>query len=423
MAQNNGRIYWGYDELLERQKARIASWDGSERNKALVLRFLDHLAATGTKQARRAKLAWGLRRLCDWLNNDLDKAIKEDIERVAARIHESEYTENTKSDYKRCLKMFYRWWEDEDSRLWNSHEDGRLEAQRMYKYLRDHVKTTAPPKEIDPGSILREEDVRQLIEKGCRLEHERAFIRLLHETGCRVGELLGIRLKDLRHGDPLWTIRVTGKTGERTIPIRDSIPYLSVWLDRHPDKDNPDAYLWLSMNNRFYGKPLRYDGARRLLNRVFERSGVKKPKNPHFFRHSRATIDAPKYSEAIQCKLRGWTIGSQMARRYTHMSGKDVEDAVLRVKGLQAPETQENPSEPQKCPCGVLNEPTSRYCQKCGRPLSVGVMLQDEEQKNSAIEEAMNKYAEIMADPQQAARFMAFFKAFEKADYQGGGSE
>lgn len=407
MAQDNGRIYWGYDELLARQKARIEAWKSSKRNKALILRFLDHLAATGTKQARRAKLAWGLRQLCDWLQKDLDKAEKADIERVAARIHESRYTANTKSDYKRCLKMFYRWWEDEDPRLWNGDQAGRLEAQRMYKYLRDHIKTTAPPKEIDPGSILREEDVRRLIEKGCRLEHERAFIRLLHETGCRVGELLGIRLKDLRHGDPLWTVRVTGKTGERTIPIRDSIPYLAVWLDRHPNKENQDAYLWLSMNNRFYGKPLRYDGARRLLDRVFRRAGVKKPSNPHFFRHSRATLDAPRYSEAILCKLRGWTIGSQMARRYTHMSGKDVEDAVLRAKGLQAPEAQENPSEPQKCLCGVLNEPTARYCLACGRPLSVGVMLQDEELKNQATDEAMQDFARLAQNPEALRAIMA----------------
>lgn len=408
MAQDNGRIYWGYDELLERQKVRIAAWEGSAHNKALILRFLDHLAATGTKQARRAKLAWGLRRICDWLENNLNQCEKVDIERLAARIQESSYTENTKSDYKRALKSFYHWWEDEDPRLWNGNQKARIEAQRLYKYLRDNIKTTSPAREIDPGSILREEDIRLLIEKGCRQEHERAFIRLLHETGCRIGELLGIRLKDLRHGDPLWTVRVTGKTGERAIPIRDSIPYLATWLDRHPDKKNPEAYLWLSMNNRFFGKPLRYDGARRLLDRVFRRAGVKKPKNPHFFRHSRATLDAPRYSEAILCKLRGWSIGSQQARRYTHMSAKDVHDAVLRAKGLEAPEAQENPSEPQNCLCGVLNEPTARYCRACGRPLSVGVVLQDEEQKAAAIDEAFEMFGRIMADPKLRAEFERF---------------
>lgn len=408
MTQNNGRIYWGYDELLDRQKQRLIAWNGTERNKTLILGFLDHLAATGTKQARRAKLAWGLRQLCDWLEKDLDNTTKPDIERLAARINESRYAQNTKCDFKRCLKSFYRWWEDEDPRIWNGDQERRQQARRLYKYIHDHIKTTAPPKEIDPGSILREDDLQLLIEKGCRHEHERSFLRLLHETGCRIGELLGIRLKDLRQGDPLWTVRVNGKTGERTIPIRDSIPYLTIWLERHPDKRNPDAYLWVSMNNRFYGRPLRYDGARRLLERCFRRAGLKKPRNPHFFRHSRATLDAPRYSEAILCKLRGWTIGSQMARRYTHLSGKDVEDAVLRAKGLQAPETQENPGEPQKCSCGVLNEPAARYCQACGRPMSVAVAIQDEEQKSQAIEEAMRAFAAIMADENRRRAFETY---------------
>lgn len=415
----NERIYWKYDELFKRQMQKLEAWDGSLRNKELIRRFLDHLAATGTKQARRAKLTWGLRKICDWLGTDLDQVTKADIERLAARIHESHYALNTQSDYKRALKHFFRWWEDEDPRLWNGDEKARIPVQHLYKYLRDHIKTTAPPKDIDPGSILREEDIRLILEKGCRFEHERAFIRLIHETGCRIGELLGIRLKDITPQEPLWIVRVSGKTGERTIPIRDSIPNLARWLDYHPDKDNPEAYLWVSLHNRFRGQPLRYDGARRLLERCFTRAGVKKPRNPHFFRHSRSTLDAAEYTSSIHAKLRGWSPGSQMARRYEHLSGKDVQNAVLKSKGLKSKDESVSESLPVKCFCGRLNDATSRYCRSCGRPMSVGVMHEDERQKTAAIDEAVLKLAEIMSSPERRASFEKFYEAF-KAD--GGGA-
>src|SRR5262249_49659811 len=147
----------------------------------------------------------------------------------------------------------------------------REEAQNLYQYLKKHIKTTCPLKELDPGSVVSDEEIQKVLLLGCKYEYERAFIKLIHELGCRIGEILRVRIKDIQQKDTHWLIRVEGKTGERTVPLRESIPYLAQWLNVHPDKNNPDAWLWLSLQGKHEHKPLRYVGIRKLINRCFER--------------------------------------------------------------------------------------------------------------------------------------------------------
>jgi len=406
----SSRIYWDYENQFERQKKIMAKWKGSKENKALIARFQDHQFGVGAKQARVAKLTWGLRKICDLAGKPLSILDKEDLERIVAAINrEKKPAEATKSDYKRCIKQFFAWFEDEDPRLQSAKiEDQRL-AQKFYVYLRKKVKTSCPYKTIDPGNIITDEDIKIVIQKGCNLDYERAFLVLLHETGMRVGEILGIRLMDIQDKTTHWLIRIDGKTGERTVPVMTSIPYLAQWINHHPDRENRTAYLWVSDVGKWRGKPIRYNGAVRLIQRCFKRSGVEKKHNPHHFRHSRATLDAPHYSEVILCKLRGWTIGSQQVRRYTHLSGKEAEDAFLRHRGIKSAEEVEEPKN-VVCACGEQNTPESKYCHRCGKALNIEAV----EQEQRYLSDAFQAMQEMMKNPEMRQRYEQYLKQFEQ---------
>lgn len=54
----------------------------------------------------------------------------------------------------------------------------------------------------------------------------RALLATLYESATRPGELLGLRLRDLDFREKYAQVRVSGKTGERTIPLVRAIPYL-----------------------------------------------------------------------------------------------------------------------------------------------------------------------------------------------------
>lgn len=414
MVQDNNAIYWGYDRLLEKQKLllkkEVADGVVSKENGKLITRFQDHLATTGTKYARIAKITWGLRKIAALMKKPLNKATKVDIERVAAAIqNDPEYKETTKSDYKRVLKHFFGWWEDEDSRLESEDMKVRKEAEKLYKYLRKHVKTTCPLPEVDPGSIITNEEVDRVLVQGCKTSQEKAFIKFLHEGGCRIGEVLGMKIKDVQPGKSVWSVRVSGKTGERPFPVRESIPYLSMWLNEHPTPENPEAFLWVSLHNRWRGERLRYWGARRLIERCFQQAGLTgKKMNPHHWRHSRATYDAAEFSDSVRCQMRGWQQGSQMVKRYTHMNGTQVVDVFKKVKGLQEEvEVKQSPKEQVCAVCKELNTPTAKYCQRCGKALRIETAVQEQEYLTLAFK----VLGEIMSDPERRERFEAWQQA------------
>jgi integrase/recombinase XerD len=399
-------IYWRRTEIYERQMILFNQWQGSKINKQLILDFQDYLFAKGTKKVRISKLIGEIRNICDWLAPlNLNEVTKKDLEKLISKLQQKEeYKDSTKSDYKRCLKQFYNWFEDEDPRL-NKESDKNIEAISMYKYLKKHIKTTYKVNEHDPTSIITDKDIKFVLKNGCINDMERACISLLHETGCRVGELLGIRIKDLIPKDTHWLVYVSGKTGERSVPFRDSIPYLLRWLDIHPT-NNPDDYLWISIQGRHNGNPLRYVGIQRILQRCFKKAKINKKINPHWFRHSRSTLDATKYNEVILCKLRGWIIGSSMSRRYTHLSGKDTENAYLQVRGIKKADEIQQLDEPITCICGRLNESESKYCSACGKALRMDIVIKE----NEYLEKAFNLLGIISSNPELKKQFDEFKK-------------
>ncbi len=180
-------------------------------------------------------------------------------------------------------------------------------------------------------------------------------------------------------------IIVHGKTGWRRIRLVSSVPHLSNWLEHHPLKDNPEVPLWVGMGTKNHNKPMSYDCLRMLLRKIAKRAGVRKDVNPHNFRHSRATDLANWMTEAQMDKFFGWVIGSKMASVYIHLSGRDIDEVILKIHVKIKEETHEQ-LKPKTCPiCGHENAPEAELCLKCRRPLSVKAVLEAEERERELL--------------------------------------
>jgi len=79
------------------------------------------------------------------------------------------------------------------------------------------------------SDLLTEDEVKQLI-AACLNSRDIALIALLYDSGMRVGELLGLRIKDLQIGKDISFVNVDGKTGVRRRPIGFSLPYLTNYI-------------------------------------------------------------------------------------------------------------------------------------------------------------------------------------------------
>lgn len=127
-----------------------------------------------------------------------------------------------------------------------------------------------------------------------------ALIEVMLGTGIRVGELIDLRVGDVRLRDRSGSLVVReGKHGSfREIPLTHEVRVaLSRYLEEHPHRDEPGEPLWFSGHG-----PLRNrSGVLRILTKYAEQAGVDQPVSPHRLRHTFAT----RYLKANPDDLRG----------------------------------------------------------------------------------------------------------------------
>ena len=212
--------------------------------------------------------------------------------------------------------------------------------------------------------------------------------------------------------------REKGSAPEPAPVYEDAVPALLAWLNAHPDRENPDAPLWVDVGGSSAGKAATYRGLYKALESAARRAKIRKPVTAYALRHSRLTILAkdPAISTAILEKIAGWVPGSKTARHYVHLGGKDVINALnarYGVKGADAPEAARAPRTPVKCGrCRAVNPAGAAYCMTCAGPLSVPAVRQIEEAKR-----AETQLADLLRDP-KAIEFLAQLLAKRERDLQ-----
>jgi integrase len=141
-----------------------------------------------------------------------------------------------------------------------------------------------------PEEILTKEEVEKLANAADNTR-DRAFILTLYESGCRIGELLPIRIKHIQFDEYGIILIMNGKTGSRRVRIIEHAKDLTNWLDIHPLKNDPEAFVWITTGNRNRYELLGYNSIRFIIEKVAKTAGITKRVNPHSFRHARATFE------------------------------------------------------------------------------------------------------------------------------------
>ncbi len=121
----------------------------------------------------------------------------------------------------------------------------------------------------------------------------------------------------------------------------EATPFLRAWLDVYPFERRKEAALFASSDGRRYGEAISYSGAYFLFKEISRRAGVKRPVNPHNFKHSRVThLLRLGLSDSVIKKLVGWSPSSNMLAHYGHLVSEDAHNALLRAHGKAPLEVQ-----------------------------------------------------------------------------------
>jgi site-specific recombinase XerD len=340
----------------------------SESNKQDISAFNEYCFAEGLGVERVIKYTWTLKRLAEDIGKDFRTAKKQDIIKLVANVEARKISAWTKHDYRITLRKFFRW-------LRNKPNPQEVSWIKIGNGVKNHKL---------PEELLTEKDVERLI-KAARDVQIKALVAVLWEGGFRVGELLSLRIKHVELEERLGRLVVDGKTGMRRVAILLSLPYLTRWLNLHPCKEDPSSPLWLQRN----GKPLNYPDVRNRLQDLARKAGIKKKVNPHGFRHARATFLSQHFTEAQLSQYLGWIPGTKMAAVYVHLSGRDLEEPLLKLYGLQKEETlEESRLKPVQCwKCKTVNPADAVVCVQCGMFLKVEHAVAAEEKQKSEMDE------------------------------------
>ena len=294
-----------YERALQRLRE---SKEIIPENKEMVIRFLwdCKVGKTITGKAkkrigahRRLKYLYSLKQLSAWLGKPFANATSEDMEILVSnleddvfrKINGQPYGEETKLDFKKTLRKFYNW----------------LGKLHLVEFMDMSFQRKDAP-------VITREQVEQLINSTPSLKLK-AAIMVLFDGGARSEEFLNIRLKDVslkkHNGNHIYWINIRiSKTDPRTIPLPLCTKQLAVWLEEHPDKNNPEAQLF----------PYCYTGLKERIRKL-ALIVLKTRVTPHILRHSSATYWASKMNRYVFCAKYGWDFSSKMPDRYIKRKG------------------------------------------------------------------------------------------------------
>lgn len=364
---------------IEKERQRLEKSTISGEGKKAIMEFLESISVMDVTNHRIYFYAVRLRLLAKFMGEDFLKPSGKNVTKLINTLKSSNsrrgtaYSNNTMNDFKIALKRFYIW---------------------RFKVLDPDISDLLKKRESKANKrsedIISQDEERSIIANAIS-PRDKFLIALAYDSGCRISELLTLRLRDVRIDEYGLIIHVTGKTGERKVRcVGDSVALFTDWKARHPMRDNPDSWIFIKLDSGKYkgGDPMDYDTAQKVLENAVKRSGIKRRIHWHLFRHTRATLLARDVKEAPLEMQMGWIHGSRQTQTYVHLSDKDVDNSILKAYGIEIKEGDHVKIDdlPRVCErCGTVNTSDAKYCKRCALPLNKELMNELDRKENDTI--------------------------------------
>jgi len=213
---------------IEAVTKRINTCDQiSKQNRQLIFDFCEYCSLQGLSNLRilfYLNRFWNIAR---YTKKSFDRMDKRDIEALVKRIQNDGYSPRTIADHLTAIKTFWKWLEGK----------GEVYPEKVAWIKPKHNSR----KVRLPEELLTKEDIDGLVEAACNVR-DKAFISLLYDSGCRIGELLTLRIKHVEFDSNGAVLMVEGKTGQRRVRVIHSTPRLLNWLEHHPARIDPESF-------------------------------------------------------------------------------------------------------------------------------------------------------------------------------------
>jgi integrase len=376
---------YDYARSIKRNLNRIVNLEDADAEvKKAIEKFVDYLYLQNYSLARVSYYLDKLVRLAPLIKK---LSLEEDDLLDFLRIIRNQETLNqtSKEEYTRVYRKLLEFnfkLEQDDKRI----KILKIKSRKEYKKI--------------PEDMLSIDEINIIVENAKNFR-DKAFIMGLYESGCRIGEILPLKYKDIKFDKYGCLLNIeNSKTYARKLRLVFSTPYLARWYDLHPTKEAED-YFWCTLKpliiNAYGQKETKIDYARvgyatfmNMIKGIAKKCNIKKPVNFHNFRKSRATELAKYLSNQLLNKFMGWSRGSRMPLVYVHLNDDSLDNSILQMNGVELEEKIDKKIESKFCSrCHNINEEDSRFCNKCGMPLDKELISDLDELKENILESGL----------------------------------
>jgi len=232
------------------------------QHKEKIFKFLELINAQGRSPATKRNVIWALMTIGEILGKPFEDANYDDIIRVVGTIETKYQSGKSKKALKAELRRFYKW----------LRQSADYPPEVSWIKLDYSVDNSS---KVKPEDLLSDEEMDTLANASLN-PRDVALVYMLRESGCRVGELLNLRIKHIKFDNKGVILHVPeGKTGRRRVRVtgKHTKEFLN-WLDKHPYKNDPEAFVWISFNGNSKNKQLTYCGVEILLKRLAVKAGL-----------------------------------------------------------------------------------------------------------------------------------------------------
>jgi integrase/recombinase XerD len=243
--------------------------------------------------------------------NAPDQLSQRALDRFSADLLDRKLARESVRTYTRTVGTFIRWAQADDA-------------------IAAKLKLHQPEAEHKLVETLTREEITKL-EDAAKTERDKLIIRLLADTGIRLGELLGLRAADLIEQGRERYIKVRGKGArERLVPLA---PALFQRLRRYAGRDNERVFVTNRKSPKTHNfEPLAPRSVQNMIGFTAEAAKIKRNIHPHLFRHSYATWALRKGMNPLQLqRILGDADLTMISTVYSHLTPSDSYTAMLEL--------------------------------------------------------------------------------------------
>lgn len=337
-----------------------------------------------------------LNELSRTLAKKFEEATREDIEDLVYNIDQKKNHDNTKNKYRKVLKAFYRWLRG----------CARNEYPPEVKWI---MLKKIPLVTVTADDLPSYEECIRITEHA-QYPRDKALFQCKLDAGCRIGEILTVKIGEVKFNDGGAILYSDGKTGYQPIILTWSAKSLAQWLNVHPFKHDKEAPVFSHLMCR---KPtqMKYSAAAAAFKKCVKRAGCDRRVWLHLLKHVSSTEDAARgMPDSYRRFKHHWTANSKMSQVYEHLSASVIPN--IQNDGWKRFTGHEIASNPEKkevillkdCRrCQFANPRDSSYCNRCG------FVLDEHNPQNEVIEKSKLEllFSKLARDPDKVEKLLA----------------